>query len=50
MSDYLIKLYPLVCDEDNLIPVSPTETQNICILCLQENKALLKTSTVDMVQ
>lgn len=34
-SDHLVELYSLVGDEDDLIPVGPTETQNIRVLRLQ---------------
>ena len=34
--DYLVELDSLIGDEDDLVPVCPTETQNICVLRLQD--------------
>ena len=33
---HLVELDPLIGDEDDLVPVCPTETQNICVLRLQD--------------
>lgn len=34
---YLVKFYPLVCDEHNLIPGRPAKAQHTCIFSLRED-------------
>lgn len=34
---YLVEFYPLVCDENNLIPVCPAKAQHACIFSLKKD-------------